>query len=176
MTNVSENVSIYTDGACSPNPGPGGYGAIIARSGRKSELSGGFRMTTNNRMEVFAAIQSLKAVEDSGTASITIYSDSRYLVNMFNGGYAAKWRANGWRLASKQPAVNTDLWGELLDLTEGGNVQFEWVKGHSEHPENVRCDEIAVAARQLNDLPTDEGYGEVTKQPAPTQLDLFGIL
>lgn len=142
----TQSIEIYTDGACSPNPGPGGYGLIIARNGDRTERSGGFRKTTNNRMEIVAAIEGLKVLtlSDPNQPCITIYSDSRYLVDMFNGGYAAAWRANGWRRTNKQQAMNSDLWGELLDLTSNSQVKFEWVRGHSEHPENERCDEMAV--------------------------------
>jgi len=167
------NVEIYTDGACSPNPGPGGYGTIVVRDGVKTELSGGFRRTTNNRMEIVAALEGLKALDGEDPGRITICSDSRYLVDMFNGGYAAKWRANGWRRENRQRALNTDLWGELLDLAGDRPVRFEWVKSHNEHPENERCDELAVQARQRQDLPLDEGY-EAAPVP-PQQLSLFDV-
>lgn len=168
-----QNIEIYTDGACSPNPGPGGYGLIIVRDGSKTELSGGFRNTTNNRMEMLAAIEGLKALNGDSGAAVTVYSDSRYLVDMFNGGYAVKWRNNGWKLANRKPALNIDLWGELLDLVENRQVRLEWVRGHDEHPENERCDALAVEARQKADLPPDEGYEIATAQVASEQLSLF---
>jgi ribonuclease HI len=167
-----EPIEIYTDGACSPNPGPGGYGVIIVQGDQRTELSGGFRSTTNNRMEIMGALVGLRLLEGRNESSVTVYSDSRYLVNMYSGGYAAKWRSKGWRLANKQPALNSDLWGELLDLAHGG-LAFEWVRGHNEHPENERCDEMAVAARLLNDLPPDTGYETPSVADTAEQLSLF---
>ncbi|MDE0837463.1 MAG: ribonuclease HI [Kiritimatiellae bacterium] len=170
-----QHISIYTDGACSPNPGPGGYGVIIEHNGHVVELSGGFSNTTNNRMEILGAIRGMAALTEDQVARgvVAIYSDSRYVVDMFNGGYAEKWRANGWRLASRQPAQNTDLWAELLTLAEARRVSFHWVKGHNEHPQNERCDELAVLARQQDALPPDEGYAPAVVQSAPEQLSLF---
>lgn len=158
MSDDPKTVEIFTDGACSPNPGTGGYGVIIACNGDRTELSGGFRKTTNNRMEIIAAIEGLKALSDDGSGSVMVYSDSRYVVDMFNGGYAAKWRANDWMRDKRHRALNPDLWGELLDLAGNRQVRFEWVRGHNEHPENERCDELAVEARQKDDLPPDAGY------------------
>jgi len=166
------SIEIYTDGACSPNPGPGGYGLIIAQDGRTRELSGGYRNTTNNRMEIMAAPVGLREIRSEAGEKVKIYSDSRYLVNMYNGGYAAKWRSKGWRLANKQPALNVDLWGELLDLAHSG-VSFEWVRGHSEHPENERCDVLAVAARLQDNLPPDTGYEALAAPVVSEQLSLF---
>jgi ribonuclease HI len=139
------------------------------------ELSGGFSNTTNNRMEILGAIRGLDALTDDQVkrGEIAIYSDSRYVVDMFNGGYAEKWRANGWRLASRQPAQNIDLWAELLTLAETRRVSFHWVKGHNEHAQNERCDELAVLARQQDGLPPDEGYAPTVVQNAPEQLSLF---
>jgi ribonuclease HI len=165
-------IEIYTDGACSPNPGPGGYGVIIVRDGERTELSGGYRNTTNNRMEMMAALKGLKALPVELLSQVTLYSDSRYLVDMFNRGHARKWRANGWRLASKLPAQNQDLWGTLLDLADG-SVKFVWVKGHNEHPENERCDELAVNSRLQNDLPPDCGYETPRAGVQEEQLALF---
>ncbi len=172
----AEPMQIYTDGACSPNPGPGGYGALLVRGDNCRELSGGFRNTTNNRMEIFAALAGLRAVSGQDVGPITIYSDSRYLVDMHNGGYAHKWRACGWRLASRKKALNADLWGELLELTADQPITFEWVRGHNEHPENERCDALAVAARLQDNLPPDEGYETLAAQPVAEQLDLFASL
>ena len=173
-TSLINKVSIYTDGACSPNPGPGGYGVIVVQDGKQTELAGGFRNTTNNRMELLAVIQGLKAMNGNGseTRDVTIYSDSRYVVDMFCDGHAAKWRTNGWKLASRKRALNIDLWSALLDLTDNGRVRFEWVRGHSEHPENERCDEMAVEARQKDGLPTDEAYEEAVRaKPEQTEFD-----
>ena len=157
---ADQKIEIYTDGACSPNPGRGGYGVIIVQHAKRRELSGGFRKTTNNRMEILAAIEGLKGVltgQESGSA-VTIFSDSRYLVDMFNGGHALRWRSKGWMRGPKDRAKNEDLWGCLLDLTARHRVKFEWVKSHNEHPENERCDQLAVEARQQDSLPVDEGY------------------
>ena len=166
-------VEIYTDGAASPNPGPGGYGAVLIDNNQREELSGGFRKTTNNRMELLSVIEGLRQVHD-GKRPITIYSDSRYVVDMFNGGYAEQWRKNGWtRNKGKDPALNPDLWNELLNLAADHEVKFVWVKGHADNLENTRCDELAVAARQAADLPADAGY---ENPPAPflsQQLSLF---
>lgn len=174
MTNHDTPIEIYTDGACSPNPGPGGYGVIIIRNGVRTELAGGFRNTTNNRMEILAAIEGLKALDarpdDSPERDVTVYSDSRYVVDMLNGGYAAKWRANAWMRNKKEPALNPDLWEQLLDGTAKRSVKFEWVKGHSEHPENDRCDKLAVAARQATDLPADTGYESPEPPAASTEM------
>ena len=172
MPDANDSVMIYTDGACSPNPGPGGYGVILDRAGMRREFSGGFRKTTNNRMEMIAAIEGIKALPEGEQPEVTILSDSRYLVDMFNGGYARQWRANSWQLASRKRAVNTDLWSALLDLVGDRPIRFEWVRGHSEHPENERCDALAVAARQGEALPPDEGY-EAACRAAPQQLGLF---
>jgi ribonuclease HI len=159
---MSDNkfIEIYTDGACSPNPGKGGYGAIVVQGGQRRELSGGFRKTTNNRMEILAAIEGLKAVttEQESGLGITIFSDSRYLVDMFNEGHARRWRSKGWMRGPRDRAKNEDLWGSLLDLASSHRVQFVWVKSHNEHPENERCDQLAVEARQQSVLPPDEGY------------------
>ena len=106
-------------------------------------------------------------------APVTLYSDSRYLVDMINGGHAHKWRANGWKLASRKPALNVDLWTDILELADAADVTFEWVRGHNEHPENERCDELAVEARQKEDLPIDAGYENPSPPPAPVQLCLF---
>ena len=171
-----QRIEIFTDGACSPNPGPGGYGVIIVRMGETQELSGGFLKTTNNRMEMIAAIRALEAIGADPGSNITLYSDSRYLVDMLNGGHAATWRANGWRLASRKRALNIDLWTTLLDLAKHVKVTFEWVKGHNEHAENERCDEMAVAARLGNDLPADDGYLAQLTQAEPQQLSLFDML
>ncbi|MBL7115014.1 MAG: ribonuclease HI [Kiritimatiellae bacterium] len=171
---MKNHIEIYTDGACSPNPGPGGYGVIVVQDGHKTELMGGFRNTTNNRMEMLAAIEGLKFLNGNHDSQITVYSDSRYVVDMLNGGYAEKWRANGWMLTNRKQAQNSDLWSQLLDLTQTKAIQFEWVKGHNEHPENERCDEMAVEARQQNNLPVDNGY-EITLAQETTQLSLFDL-
>ena len=156
-------VHIYADGACSGNPGKGGYGVVILNYGQRQELSGGFRYTTNNRMEIMGAIVGLKALSDM-SSKVTIYSDSKYLVDMFNGGHANKWRDKGWlKSKGKEPAKNPDLWNDLLDITAKHEVKMVWVRGHGSNENNSRCDELAVEARLKDDLPSDEGY----VNPAP---------
>ena len=139
-----KHVDIYTDGACSGNPGPGGYGAILVFRGIEKELSGAERETTNNRMELLGAIKALELLKEP--CEVTLTSDSKYLVDGITRGWARSWRANGWKKADKKPALNADLWERLLDLLETHMVTFEWVKGHDGHPYNERCDKLAVAA------------------------------
>lgn len=139
-------VEIFTDGACSGNPGPGGWCAILRCNGEEKELSGGEAETTNNRMELLAVINGLKALNRK--CKVKIYSDSSYVVNGITKGWADGWRANGWRKADKKPALNPDLWEQLLDLLAKHEYEFEWVKGHAGHPENERCDKLAVEFSQ----------------------------
>lgn len=136
------NVTIYTDGACSGNPGPGGYGAILMYGSHKKELSGGDANTTNNRMELMGVITALKAL--NRPCQVDLYTDSQYVVNAIEKGWARKWQANGWMRNKKDKALNPDLWQMLLDLLEVHQVTFHWVKGHAENPYNNRCDELAV--------------------------------
>lgn len=137
------DVTIYTDGACSGNPGPGGYGAILMYGEHKKELSGGEAETTNNRMELMGVITALKALKRP--CMVHLYTDSQYVVNAVEKGWAKKWQANGWMRNKKDRALNPDLWQELLDLLSIHQVTFHWVKGHAENPYNNRCDELAVA-------------------------------
>jgi ribonuclease HI len=140
----TKNVEIYTDGACRGNPGPGGYGVIMRYNGREKEYSQGFGGTTNNRMELLAAVTGLSKLTER--CKVTLYSDSQYLVNGIEKGWAKKWRANNWVKGDKKPALNADLWSELLRLVELHDVKIIWVRGHDGHPENERCDKLAVAA------------------------------
>jgi len=151
-----KHVTIYTDGACIGNPGPGGYGAILLYQGHRKELSGGYRKTTNNRMEIMAAIVGLEALKNK--CKVTLYSDSEYLVKAMSRGWAQRWRATGWKRNKREKALNPDLWERLLQLCEYHEVQFSWVKGHAGTPENTRCDELAMQAAQQPNLPGDEGY------------------
>lgn len=137
------NVTIYTDGACSGNPGPGGYGAILMYGSHKKELSGGDANTTNNRMELMGVITALEVL--NRPCQVDLYTDSQYVVNAIEKGWARKWQANGWMRNKKDKALNPDLWQRLLDLLETHQVTFHWVKGHAENPYNNRCDELAVA-------------------------------
>lgn len=154
--NDLKQVVIYTDGACSGNPGPGGYGVVLLFNGHRKELSGGFRKTTNNRMELLGAIEGLRALKDR--CAVKLHTDSQYVVNAIEKGWAAKWRANGWMRNKKERAVNPDLWEQLLQLCQQHKVQFVWVRGHAGNVENERCDVLAVAASQQPNLPVDEGY------------------
>jgi len=148
-----KNITLYTDGACSGNPGPGGYGAILSYDGREKELSGGFAHTTNNRMELMGVIAGLSSLKERCT--VTVVSDSKYVVDAMKNGWAAKWRANGWMRNRKDPALNPDLWQRLLDLCASHDVRFTWVNGHAGHPQNERCDRLAVAAAAERSLPED---------------------
>ncbi len=141
-----KKVTIYTDGACSGNPGPGGWGAILQYGAHEKELSGGDPATTNNKMELTGVIEALKLLKEP--CEITVYSDSKYVIDGITKGWAVGWRARGWRKADKTPAKNPELWDTLLNLLEIHTVQFHWVKGHADNPQNNRCDELAVAAYQ----------------------------
>lgn len=138
-------VEIFTDGACSGNPGPGGYGVILRLGSHVKELSGGEAQTTNNRMELLGVITGLSALKFP--CEVILTTDSKYVVDSITKGWAKKWRANGWIKSDKKKALNTDLWERLLDLLEIHDVEFRWVKGHAGHPENERCDELAVQER-----------------------------
>ncbi|MBA4422235.1 MAG: ribonuclease HI [Syntrophus sp. (in: bacteria)] len=148
--------AIYTDGGCRGNPGPGGYGVIIVTGEKRIEFADGFRLTTNNRMEMMACIAALRALKTP--ADVILYSDSRYVVNGIDKGWARKWRANNWMRTKSEAAENSDLWAQLLDLCDSHRVQFVWVPGHAGHPENERCDELATAAAQGADLKEDRAY------------------
>ncbi|MBE6793241.1 MAG: ribonuclease HI [Ruminococcaceae bacterium] len=137
-----KHVELFTDGACSGNPGPGGWGAILRFNGQEKELCGGEPQTTNNRMELTAAIEGLAALKER--CKVTLCTDSRYLVDGIEKGWARSWKKNGWRKADKKPALNADLWDRLLTLLDIHEVSFLWVRGHQGHPENERCDRLAV--------------------------------
>lgn len=156
MSETLKNVVIYSDGACTGNPGPGGYGTVLLYNGHRKELSGGYRRTTNNRMEMMAAIAGLESLQQP--CRVTLYSDSKYLVDAVTKGWATRWRANGWMRNKKDKAINPDLWQQLLDLCDRHQVDFKWVKGHAGIPENERCDQLAVSAARQPGLPADEGY------------------
>ena len=141
-----KHVDIFTDGACSGNPGPGGYGVILRFGQAEKELSGGADCTTNNRMELTAVIEGLAALKEP--CEVTIYSDSKYVVDAIEKGWARGWQKNNCRKSDKKPALNPDLWERLLSLIDGHKVSFVWLKGHDGHPENERCDRLAVAESQ----------------------------
>ena len=153
----SESVIIHTDGGCLGNPGPGGYGAVLMYKGHRRELKGGFSFTTNNRMELMGAIAALEALKPR--AQVTIHSDSQYVVNGIEKGWAATWRRKGWIKADKQRAINPDLWERLLNLCALHDVRFIWVRGHNGDVENERCDVLAKEAASGRELPPDPGYG-----------------
>ena len=140
-----KSVEIYTDGACSGNPGPGGWGAILRYNGREKELSGGEKNTTNNRMELTAVISALEALKEP--CEVELYSDSKYVIDALSKGWAKAWRAKNWIKSDKRPALNPDLWEKLLALTEKHEMHYHWVKGHADNEFNNRCDELAVRER-----------------------------
>ncbi len=151
-----KDVIIYTDGACSGNPGKGGYGVVLLYGGARKELLGGFYETTNNRMEVLAVIKGLEALKEP--CNVVLYSDSKYVVDAVEKGWAQKWKKNGWYRTKSEKASNIDLWERLLVLLEKHNVRFQWVKGHADNPENERCDALARQAIISGNLLVDENY------------------
>ena len=157
-------VVMYTDGACSGNPGPGGYGTILISGKNRKELSAGFRKTTNNRMELLAVIVGLQALKRP--CKVELFSDSKYVVDAINKGWAHRWKANNWKRNKKEKALNIDLWKQLLPLLEEHEVTLNWVKGHSTDKENNRADRLAVEASRKPNLPVDQGFEE-TEKPAP---------
>ena len=151
-----KTVDIYTDGACSGNPGSGGYGAVMLYNGARKELSEGYRLTTNNRMELLAVIKALEALKER--CRINLYSDSKYVVDAVTKGWAKKWQTNGWKKSDKSRALNTDLWERLLALLDYHDVTFIWVKGHADNVENERCDFLARSAIESGNLIEDKNY------------------
>ena len=140
---MTDEVTIYTDGACSGNPGPGGYAAILTCRGREKVIVGGAKETTNNRMELTAVIEGLRALKRK--CDVTVCSDSKYVIDSLTLGWARSWREKGWRKADKSPALNPDLWETLLELDEKYTPKYLWVHGHTGHEYNERCDALAVA-------------------------------
>jgi ribonuclease HI len=155
-----KDVIIFTDGGALGNPGPGGYGVVLLYGGHRKELSGGFRLTTNNRMELMAAIVGLSALK--ARCRVQVFSDSKYLVDAMSQGWAENWRGRNWRRKGRGAALNPDLWERLLDLCRQHNVTFSWVRGHNGEKENERCDKLAVEAARPSDLPPDEKF-EISK-------------
>ncbi|HEY5913516.1 MAG TPA: ribonuclease HI [Verrucomicrobiae bacterium] len=156
MPITDPEIEMYTDGGCEPNPGPGGYGVVLRHPKKRAEVSGGFRKTTNNRMEIFAAIAGLELLKQ--TSKVTLYSDSEYLVNAMTKGWVESWKRKQWRHSKTERVPNCELWERLLGLCEKHQVEFRWVKGHAGLPENERCDQLAMAALREANLPIDEGY------------------
>ncbi len=138
-----KTVTLYTDGACSGNPGPGGWGCILEYQGHEKELSGGEKSTTNNRMELTGVIMGLRALKEP--CNVELYSDSKYVVDALQKGWVYGWKKRGWIKSDKKPALNSDLWEELLSLIAQHTVTYHWVKGHAENPKNNRCDQLAVS-------------------------------
>lgn len=143
-----KKIEMFTDGACSGNPGPGGWGTILRYKGVEKELSGGEHETTNNRMELTAVISGLKALTEP--CEVDLYTDSKYVCDSVEKGWVYSWKKNNWRKADKKPALNVDLWEEMLALLDKHKVTFHWLKGHAGHPENERCDEMAVLQSHKN--------------------------
>ena len=141
-----KNVEIYTDGACSGNPGPGGWGAVLIYNGVEKQLSGSEKETTNNRLELSAVITALKALKEP--CNVTLTTDSKYVCDAINKGWLTSWQKNSWKKADKKPVLNIDLWQELLPLLNKHRVEFIWVKGHNGHKYNEICDKLAVAEYQ----------------------------
>ncbi len=156
-----KQVEIYTDGACSGNPGAGGYGVVLKYRGKRKELSGGFRKTTNNRMELLAAITGLKALKEP--CRVTLYTDSQYIADAINNGWVYRWKKNGWMRNKKEKALNADLWEELLKLLDFHRVEIKWVRGHAGNPENERADFLATQALKKPNLPADTAYEKLSE-------------
>lgn len=142
MPNPKKKVYIYTDGACSGNPGKGGWGAILVYKNHRKEISGADASTTNNKMELTAMIKALEMLKEP--CEVEAYTDSKYLCDSINNGWAESWQKNNWIKKDKKPALNADLWEKLLNLITKHSVQINWVKGHAGHPENERCDTLAT--------------------------------
>lgn len=151
-----KKIDIYTDGACSGNPGAGGYGIVMLYKGARKELSQGYRVTTNNRMEMLAVIKALECLKEP--CQVTLYSDSKYVVDSITKGWVYGWKKRGWIKSDKKKALNVDLWERFLPLLEKHQVEFVWVKGHAENVENERCDELARGAIASGELLEDENY------------------
>ena len=150
-----KKLDIYTDGACSGNPGAGGYGVVMLYKGARKELSQGYKVTTNNRMEMLAVIKALEALKEP--CEVTLYSDSKYVVDSITKGWVYGWKKRGWVKSDKKKALNVDLWERILPLLEKHKVEFVWVKGHADNVENERCDELATTAADGTNLIVDEG-------------------
>lgn len=158
MRAVPNVVTIYSDGACLGNPGPGGYGTVLLFGDHRKELSAGYRRTTNNRMELLGAIVGFESLKRS--CRVTLWSDSQYVVHAFQKDWIGAWQKRGWRTANKEPVKNQDLWQRLLRAVEPHEVTWQWVRGHTGNVENERCDELAMAAATGGDLLEDAGFAE----------------
>lgn len=164
-------VKLYSDGGADPNPGKGGYGIIMTYKRVRKEFSQGFLKTTNNRMELLGVISGLERL--TRQSKVNVYTDSRYVINGIEKGWARKWRSNNWYRNKTEKALNPDLWERLLQLLEIHQVKFDWVKGHNGHPENERCDALATQAMKQPDLIADKGFEESIKLAQPNKQLLF---
>lgn len=153
-----KEVDIYTDGACSGNPGNGGYGVVLLYNGKRKEMSKGYKLTTNNRMEMLAVIDGLNALKEK--CIVNLYSDSKYVVDSVTKGWVIKWQKNNWKRNKNENASNIDLWIKLLELLKQHKVNFIWVKGHADNKENERCDYLARTAIENGKLYDDDGYNK----------------
>lgn len=162
-------ITIYTDGSSRGNPGPGGFGTLLISGPKRKELSGGFARTTNNRMELIAAIAGLEVLKRSSI--VTLHSDSKYVIDAINKRWLDSWKKRGWKKSDKQPVKNIDLWKRLDAAAAGHEVTWKWVRGHAGNANNERCDELATGAADGEDLALDRGF-EVQEQAAPPELDL----
>lgn len=145
MSNEPKNIELYSDGACSGNPGPGGWGALLRFKGNERELSGGEKQTTNNRMELMGVISGLESLKE--VCRVNVFTDSQYIANAFLKDWLTSWKKNGWKTAAKKPVKNRDLWERLLVQADRHELSWNWIKGHAGHPENERCDTLAVVER-----------------------------
>jgi len=164
IENSGANVIIYTDGGSLGNPGPGGFGAVIIKGKKISEKSGGYRLTTNNRMELMGCIVALENIKPK--SSVILYSDSRYVVDAIAKGWAKRWQANSWMRNKTEPAKNSDLWKRLLNLCDQSSVDFKWIKGHANNPGNEKCDQLAKQAAMSSDLPADKIFEKEYRKKA----------
>lgn len=161
IDNTLKTVELFSDGACSGNPGRGGYGTILKYGEKRKEMSEGFRLTTNNRMEILGVLRGFEALKEP--CNVIVTSDSKYVLDALSKGWVYGWKKKGWIKSDKKPALNVDLWELLLKEIAKHNVTYNWVKGHAGHPENERCDELAVSAYSKSDLKIDEKYERENK-------------
>lgn len=168
------DIDLYTDGGAEPNPGPGGYGIILSYKGTKKEFYEGYKLTTNNRMELMGVIKGLEKLKTK--SNVQVYSDSRYVIDGIEKGWAKRWQENHWLRNRKERALNHDLWERLLELVEQHNVTFHWVKGHNSHVENERCDILANKAMHLENLLADEGYENPDLSMVASKIEKEGDL
>jgi len=163
IKSVLKEVIIYTDGACLGNPGPGGYAVVLLYGDKRKELSGGFRLTTNNRMEILAAVEALRELKSKEKLNVTLHSDSRLLTDSVNKGWLEKWEAKNWKRSGNEKVLNKDLWLRLLDELDKHNVKFKWVQAHVGIPENERCDVLSKMAAEQDNNNIDVEYEKLVK-------------